>query len=62
MNIGTYTQKMSKQSSFKQDWNAPGLYQDVLVAATEHLSKQDIFAIADKVKARGNWEFTSSGL
>lgn len=53
---------MAKQVSFKQDWNASGLYQDVLIAATEHLSKQDIFAIAEKAKARSYWKFTASGL
>lgn len=48
----------------KQDWNAPGLYHDVLAATIEHLavSKQDILQIADKVKAKGNWNFSSSGL
>lgn len=55
---------MARQSPFKQDWNAPGLYQDVLAAAVVHLklSKQDIFEIAEKAKTMGNWDFSSSGL
>lgn len=42
-----------KQMPFKQDWNAPGLYHDVLAAMVDHLSlsKQDILQIADKAKA-----------
>lgn len=46
--------------SKRTDWNAPGLYQDVLTAAVEHLSKQQILQMVDEVKAKG-WEFTPSG-
>lgn len=55
---------MSKQMAFKQDWNAPGLYHDVLAATMEHLavSRQDILQIAEKAKSMGGWEFSSSGL
>lgn len=55
---------MSKQTPFKQDWNEPGLYRDVLCATMEHtsLSKGDILHIAEKARALGGWEFSSSGL
>lgn len=51
-------------SSFKQNWEAPGLYRDVLVAAMQHLSwsKQDALQIAEIAKELGGWEFSPSGL
>lgn len=51
-------------SSFKQNWEAPDLYRDVLVAAMQHLSwsKQDALQIAEIAKELGGWEFSPSGL
>lgn len=47
--------------SNRTDWTAPGLYQDVLAAAVGHLSKQQILQMADEVRAKGGWEFSSGG-
>lgn len=55
---------MSERATFKQNWEAPGLYRDVLIASMQHLSwtKQDALKIAEKAKELGDWEFSPSGL
>lgn len=55
---------MSNSSPHKQDWNAPGLHRDLLMAMIDHLavSRQDILQVAEKAKAVGGWEYSTSGL
>lgn len=52
------------RTAFKQDWNAPGLDRDILIAALQHLAwnKQDAFQIAEIAKDLGGWEFSANGL
>lgn len=48
-------------SKHVQDWNAPGLYRDIVAVAVEKLSKQQMLEMAEQVKAHRGYEFTPSG-